>query len=255
MPRPFLSVYKAVLFDVGGTLTYTSIGGKRYPWDPVRILRVVLGELGYHITREEAERGDRFFQEFWEEKFQNKPRGERWGYEVLLECERHRLGRLGLTNDLDRLSKDLVQLWEKVDVKTLFPDVKRCLKALRDQGYRMAVISQNLWPSEYLAERLKGLGILGFFEFVLTSESAGYDKPDPRLFSEGLNTLEVNPGEAVYVGNEYKKDVVGAREAGMTPILIDRERRESSRNCITIQSLTELPATLESTSPRPAPET
>ncbi|MFQ5870765.1 MAG: HAD family hydrolase [Candidatus Geothermarchaeales archaeon] len=74
--------------------------------------------------------------------------------------------------------------------------------------------------------------------------SAGYDKPDSRLFAKGLRVLELSPGEAVYVGNDYKKDVLGAREAGMTPILIDREMHEVSENCTTIQSLSELPAIL-----------
>ncbi|MFQ5950447.1 MAG: HAD family hydrolase [Candidatus Geothermarchaeales archaeon] len=107
---------------------------------------------------------------------------------------------------LNRVSKDLVYLWEKELQDVLFPDVRPCLETLRDEGYEMAVISQNLWPSEYQEEHFKVLDILDFFELVLTSESAGYDKPDPRLFAKGLNTLEVSPGEAVYV-------------AGISPLL------------------------------------
>jgi putative hydrolase of the HAD superfamily len=44
----------------------------------------------------------------------------------------------------------------------------------------------------------------------------------------------------VYVGNEYIADVAGARDAGLTPVLIDRDDRLPAADCLRIRALREL---------------
>jgi FMN phosphatase YigB (HAD superfamily) len=46
------------------------------------------------------------------------------------------------------------------------------------------------------------------------------------------------------VGNDYKDDVQGARAAGITPILLDREGQRDAPDCLCIHSLEELPKLL-----------
>jgi len=50
----------------------------------------------------------------------------------------------------------------------------------------------------------------------------GFRKPDPRLFTIACTLLDVPPGEAVYIGNNAKIDVKGAKGIGMQAILLDR---------------------------------
>ena len=56
---------------------------------------------------------------------------------------------------------------------------------------------------------------------VLTSVEVGYRKPHPRGYLALAERLGVSPMDMIYVGNE-EKDIVGARIAGMTSVLINR---------------------------------
>jgi putative hydrolase of the HAD superfamily len=56
---------------------------------------------------------------------------------------------------------------------------------------------------------------------VVDSTVAGVSKPDPRIFELALTALAIDPDRAVYVGDTPAGDVVGARAAGIRPLLID----------------------------------
>jgi 2-haloacid dehalogenase len=70
--------------------------------------------------------------------------------------------------------------------------------------------------------RLRAAGIEGRFEVVVTSESCGFAKPDPRILHEALAALEASPGEAAYVGDDAHADGGAAQAAGVRFWWIDR---------------------------------
>ncbi len=74
---------------------------------------------------------------------------------------------------------------------------------------------------------LKRLGLTPFFDAVVTSSEVGVEKPDGRIFTEALRRLEVEPGEALHVGDSPLDDVEGAIAAGMEAVRLDRSRRHS----------------------------
>ena len=69
---------------------------------------------------------------------------------------------------------------------------------------------------------LDQLGLLGLFDFTVVSAIEGTKKPDRRIYERALERAGVRPGEAVHVGDMYLEDVLGARSAGVRPLLIDR---------------------------------
>ncbi len=73
---------------------------------------------------------------------------------------------------------------------------------------------------EPLAEPRSALGVRGVLEefFFVVSAGAGYEKPDPRIFQHALSLAEVEPAEAVFVGDRLDVDVGGAKAAGMRAI-------------------------------------
>ena len=97
------------------------------------------------------------------------------------------------------------------------PDTVSTLQRLSDRGHRMAVISN--WD-ETLEFILRRRGLLGFFEFVVSSADLGAAKPDRRIFDAALELANVPPTEAVHVGDEYDADVRGARGVGIRPVLL-----------------------------------
>jgi HAD superfamily hydrolase (TIGR01493 family) len=101
----------------------------------------------------------------------------------------------------------------------LFPDTVRCLRQLRDQGIRLAVVSN--W--DYTLHRiLETLGVRDRFELVLASLEHGVEKPDPRLFEICLAQMGVAPDRVAHVGDDAVDDVEGALNAGLTPIHLVR---------------------------------
>jgi putative hydrolase of the HAD superfamily len=111
------------------------------------------------------------------------------------------------------------------------------LAGLRARGIRAAVISNS---DGRVREKLASLGFAGAFEFVVDSHEEGVEKPDPEIFRRALDRLGVPPERAAYIGDIYSIDAVGARAAGMRPILVDSTGAYHGIDCTTIESLTEL---------------
>ena len=91
------------------------------------------------------------------------------------------------------------------------------LGALRARGYRMAVISNADGRVRGLLEEA---GLTGYLEFVVDSADVGIEKPDPRIFRSATERMGLEPSACAYVGDIYEIDVVGARGAGLEPVLI-----------------------------------
>ena len=75
----------------------------------------------------------------------------------------------------------------------------------------------------------------------MASETASVEKPDPAIFLIATKTLSLSPHEQtiLYVGNDYSLDVMGARAAGLTPVLIDRYALYPHADCLRFASLDE----------------
>ena len=116
--------------------------------------------------------------------------------------------------------EELFDLFARPATWCIFEDVAPVLDTLRRMGVRLAVVSN--WDSR-LDTLLRRLGLRDRFEFVLTSARAGYRKPDPRIFQLALDKLGLPADAVAYVGDSYEDDFVGAKQAGIMPVLIDRE--------------------------------
>jgi HAD superfamily hydrolase (TIGR01549 family) len=116
----------------------------------------------------------------------------------------------------------------------LYPDVLPTLRALRAAGLRLGVISD--WGHGLEAIVLE-LQLHDYLEFLVVSSRVGVAKPDPAVFQLALDRIAVAPAHAVYVGDTYVKDVLGARAAGVAPILLDRAGRTRDMDCVVVADL------------------
>ena len=85
-----------------------------------------------------------------------------------------------------------------------------------------------------------GLELGRFLDLLVVSSHLGVSKPDPRVFQMALNRIAVPPAAAIYVGDTYVKDVMGARAAGLTPVLLDRRGTAPMLDCACVRNLTDL---------------
>jgi putative hydrolase of the HAD superfamily len=63
-----------------------------------------------------------------------------------------------------------------------------------------------------------------YFDDYFASADLGFKKPDPRFFETVALMLKTEPWACVMIGNSYEKDIVGAKKAGMTTILLDEKK-------------------------------
>jgi putative hydrolase of the HAD superfamily len=111
------------------------------------------------------------------------------------------------------------------------------LRGLRARGVRTAVVSNG---DGRVRAKLAGLGLAEHVEFVVDSHDEGVEKPDPEIFQRAIGRLGVPPERAAYIGDIYSIDAVGARAAGLLPILIDPTGAYAAADCRTIAALPEL---------------
>jgi len=101
-----------------------------------------------------------------------------------------------------------------------FADVEPALRAARARGLAVVVVSN--WDIS-LHGLLAELGLAPLLRGAVTSAEVGARKPDPRIFRRALELAGgVAPAQAVHVGDQPEEDVVGARAAGIEPVLIAR---------------------------------
>ena len=114
---------------------------------------------------------------------------------------------------------------------------RRWLGTLREQ-YRLGVISNNFgntqgWCDEYNLSPL--------LDIVVDSTVVGVSKPEAEIFHAALTELSTFPEEAIYVGDTYLDDVVGAKGVGMWAAwLVGEEDKECPDASIVDVQLTEL---------------
>ena len=109
------------------------------------------------------------------------------------------------------------QFWDCYARACALPeDTSTTLHALRQQGTKLGVITNG--PTAWQSKKLDALGLAGFFDVVVISQSEGLTKPDPRIFARAVDRIGVTPAEAMFVGDHPDIDVAGARTAGMIPV-------------------------------------
>jgi len=115
-------------------------------------------------------------------------------------------------------------------------EVPGALERLKGAGYRLAVLSNT---ESNLRDRIAAAGIEPFFETLVISAEVGSEKPDRKIFDEALRRMAVAPERAIHVGDFYSIDVVGARNAGIAPVMLDAKGLSPDRDVLRVSSLTE----------------
>ena len=103
--------------------------------------------------------------------------------------------------------------------RVIRPGTGDLLERLKSRGFKLAVISN---ADGRVANDARRFGLAAHFDLIIDSQVVGVAKPDPRIFQIALERLGVAPGEALYAGDIYSIDMVGARAAGIEGRLIDR---------------------------------
>ena len=139
----------------------------------------------------------------------------------------------GLQGDLAHMH----ELWRKIWIYApLFDDVKPFFERTKCPVY---VISND--DLSYLEEsfRIKELRPAG----IISAETIRACKPHRAIFEEALRVAGVKPDEAVHIGDSLTSDVEGAKQVGITPVYLSRNKSADIPGVTVIRSLDEFSET------------
>jgi len=227
---------KAILFDFDGTLRHHLPTGGEVFTDHVV-------SLGLPITDEDRRRAA-----IWEHYyFANSPEiqadqtkfgGE--GEDFWFNFTLRRLAALGcppaLIPELGPKVSDYMSenhkstIWMPEEIHAVIP-------SLREAGYTLGVVSNRNDPFQ---DEVDAMGMTGYFHFSLAAGEVQSWKPEPGIFYAALERADATAPQTIYVGDNYFADVVGARRAGLQPVLYDPKGLFHEPGCPVIVSFDEL---------------
>ncbi len=210
---------EAVFFDVGWTLSY--------PHDSLwHCFAEVIREQGMETSAEEVERTahaaiskrrEGAIREFLEgaEYSDSDEQFEA----IFLAMGRYLFKQAGVEGNQEALTRDVLERFWLLENWHVYPDALEAIERLRLRGIRIGILSN---ATSDLVGFLEEIGLLKYFDFTLVSAIVGTRKPDRRIFEHALTRAGVEPAKAAHIGDMYLEDILGARNAGIRPFLIDR---------------------------------
>ncbi len=228
--------YRAVFFDLDGTLRYAEPS-------VADIYREQLEALGFVVSDAVQRAVGRWEHYYWAHSPELKRDSARfagnqeafWKHYMAL-----RLEKTGVSAEQAAEFSPKIRRFfdESYAPKNRVPQgLYRVLSALRSAGCLLAVLSNRRSP---LDEALTELSLQNYFDAAVSAGEIGAWKPDPAAFTPLLKRFSLAAEDVFYVGDNYYADVVGARNAGLTPILYDPHGLFLDADCLRITSFNAL---------------
>ncbi len=228
-----MSVVRAVFFDVGNTLVY--------PYPSVsEVCHELLSRAGHERDLGLIDSYMPLVDEYYEDRYREddtfwtdrEETSKVWIGMYSLLCR-----KLGIEDMAEELARAVYDEFGFPHRWRTYEDVAPALTRLRSQGLRVGIISN--WDDRLVC-LLDGLGVSHLLDTVISSADVGLHKPDPRIFELACERLQVEPHEAMHVGDHHYADVLGADAAGMVPVLIDRHGGQAPSSGRFLRTLDEL---------------
>lgn len=140
------------------------------------------------------------------------------------------------------LQQDLMQAYLEL---SCYPEVPKVLEALKQKGFRCAILSNG--STKMLNAAVRNSELQDLFDAVISVDSLGVYKPDPRVYQLAVDQLDLQPGEIVFQSSNAW-DAAGAGAFGFKVAWINRFGQQAERLGILadaeLKDLESLPALL-----------
>ena len=129
--------------------------------------------------------------------------------------------RLGLAIELrpENIEKEYIAL--SPTKEKVFDQAHEVLDYLAPK-YDLHVITNGF--DDIQSTKMASSGLTGYFDKVITSETAGFRKPDPRIFQLALDLSGSVKEESLMIGDNLAADIGGARNFGMDQVFFNPKR-------------------------------
>ncbi|MCS6815987.1 MAG: HAD family hydrolase [Blastocatellia bacterium] len=223
-----MKTYRAVLFDLFDTVVDFHVD---------RLPQIRLGEQTlfstsgavYEVLREYAPQleFETFYEAFRESWRQVE---ERRKAELREYPSQVRFRRLLELLHLEALSEDVVERLVRAHMETWsrgaeLPEANRQLLVRASERFPLGLVSNFDHPPT--AHRiLRDFGIHDVFTVIVISAEVSWRKPHREIFLHALARLDVSPRDALFVGDTFEADVLGAKSIGMDVAWLNRRGDE-----------------------------
>ena len=209
-----MAKYQTIIFDLDGTLRESNPHF-------MDALHQALLEMDVVVDADKWRLTERWVHAYWAQSPEIMEDAELYGQEQIWNRFLTRLmSRIGHPHaneqEVHAFGDHIRQVYQPVSELT--PGARQTLSTLQAHHLPMGVLSNRGKP---FGDELDKLGIADFFEFTLAAGEVGVWKPHPEIFLAALDRAGVEPDEALYIGDNYYADIVGARSAGLDAILVD----------------------------------
>lgn len=120
----------------------------------------------------------------------------------------------------------------------LIEDTLDLLEYLK-QKYQLHIITNGFDEVQHI--KIKKSGLNSYFDKIITSESVGVKKPNPKIYKFALQQADAIPQESIMIGDSYEADVIGALEFGMMAIHCNfTEVKNKTGGILSINSLKQI---------------
>lgn len=193
--------YKAVIFDLFGTLV---------PNMSLSEHRAVLAQMARLLSAPPDA-----FEQLWFDTFNERSTGIFQSPDDNVEYICRTLG-VSVNETQVKLA---TQTRFEYSVKSMIPrpEAIEMLSQLKSLGYKTGLISDCSAEVPAIWETIPFAGLI---DIPIFSCSVGIKKPDPRIYQLSANQLAVKPQECLYIGDGSSRELSGAMQAGMNPVLI-----------------------------------
>ena len=235
---------KAILFDLGNTLiNYPDLSESNHAFREILIARIhqTIQENGYPSNLNDFRREYYFVREKQWKDARN----------TLIEFSMTRRLKLVLKNLSYSIEESNDALRKAMDSYmqlyiTRLKEVQHSREALStlQKDFQLGLITNFAYaPGIYAV--LDTFNLKQFFEKVIISGEVGWRKPSPKIFIYALNSMKIQATNTVYIGDDYKADIVGAKNVGMKTVFISKEPEDYQKADVIIETLKELPSTIK----------
>ncbi len=200
-----VSKIKGVIFDYGGTLDTGGDHWSEVIWDAWQQAGVAADKAEFREVYVYAERElARTLHILPHHNFHDL-------LDIKMQIELQRLSELGHfpASQVEDMAKKVALICYD-SAKASVENAKPVLDAL-SKKYPMVLVSNFYGNVETV---LKDFGIDKYFKKVIESAVVGVRKPDPKIFTLGVEALSLKPEEVLVFGDSYSKDIVPAEKAG-----------------------------------------
>jgi putative hydrolase of the HAD superfamily len=122
--------------------------------------------------------------------------------------------------------------------KNLFFDTIEVLDYLKPK-YSLHILSNGFAETQH--KKLQNAGIENYFRYIITSEKAGYQKPERGIFDYALQLTNATKDDCIFIGDDLFADMFGAKNAGWDHVFYNPgKKKHSEKFDFEIHSLSEL---------------